>query len=257
MDVCRMLVPTSLDIKISICFSIEYYSNSTPAALSILLFLFVVLFVLSFLISWATRDVEKNTHKWPSDASTCSAAAAAANRQPQQQHKHKPFQTGSTRRVRRRSSARQCVCVHLCSLPNALVFHLYVCVCSSPNRRVAPWTALTLFNWLCSLQNCHSHGKCEREADSLALRLTVIAIAWHRFINWFLLWFSQLVRCGAVCVRSVNERYSQTTHAFLFRLSLSSSSYCSPVLLAIVDIGFGSLVNRDKREGERENKIEI
>lgn len=138
MDVCWMLVPTSLDIKISICFSIEYYSNTTPAALSILLFLFVVLFVLSFLISWATRDVEKNTHKWPSDASTCSAAAAAAaaNRQPQQQHKHKPFQTGSTRRCRRRSSARQCVCVHLCSLPNALVFHLYVCVfLSEPSRR--------------------------------------------------------------------------------------------------------------------------
>lgn len=83
----------------------------------------------------------------------------------------------------------------------------------------------------------------------------MIAIAWHRFINWFLLWFSQLVRCGAVCVRSVNERYSQTTHAFLFRLSLSSSSYCSPVLLAIVDIGFGSLVNRDKREGEREREL--
>lgn len=146
MDACRMLVPTSPDIKISIYFriNIEYYSSTTPAALTILLFLFVgLLFVLSFLISWATRNIEKkktNTHKWPSDASTCSAAAAAAaaNRQPQQQHKHKPFQTGSTRRCWRRSSARQCVCVcvHLWSLPNALVFHLYVFVfLSEPSPR--------------------------------------------------------------------------------------------------------------------------
>lgn len=152
-----------------------------------------------------------------------------------------------------------CVCVCICEAYLMRLCFTCMCVCSSPNRRLAPWTALTLFNWLCSLQNCHSHGKCEREADSLALRLTVIAIAWHRFINWFLLWFSQLVRCGAVCVRSVNERYSQTTHAFLFRLSLSSSSSaCSPVLLAIVDIGFGSFVNRGKQRGrKRENIIEI
>lgn len=61
------------------------------------------------------------------------------------------------------------------------------------------------------------------------------AIAWHRFINWFLLWFSQLVRCGAVCVRSVNERYSHTTHAFLFRQFFSI-------------IGFLSLLEERERE---------
>lgn len=264
MDACRMLVPTSPDIKISIYFriNIEYYSSTTPAALTILLFLFVgLLFVLSFLISWATRDVEKknkhtqmtlrclNVFSRSRSRSGKQAATAAAQ-----------TQTVSNRfnasLLASQFSASVCVCVCICEAYLMRLCFTCMCVCSSPNRRLAPWTALTLFNWLCSLQNCHSHGKCEREADSLALRLTVIASAWHRFINWFLLWFSQLVRCGAVCVRSVNERYSQTTHAFLFRLSLSSpSSSCSPVLLAIVDIGFGSSVNRGKQRGRKRERI--
>lgn len=126
---------------------------------------------------------------------------------------------------------RVSVCVCICVAYLMRLCFTCMCVCSSPNRRVAPWTALTLFNWLCSLQNCHSHGKCEREADSLVLRLTVIAIAWHRFINWFLLWFSQLVRCG-VCsfskrtILKNDARFFVPTFVVFFFLFSRSSGYC-------------------------------
>lgn len=183
--------------------------------------------------------------------SSTSSAAARTTTTTTTQRKHKPFQTGSMRRCQRRSRVRQCVCICM-SLPNALVYRFCACVCSSPNHRREPLSlSLSLSH---SLRLALLFAELPVRAAWPAWQVTVsanereipialwtncdCAIAWHRFINWFLLWFSQLVRCGAVCVRSVNERYSHTTHAFLFRQFFSI-------------IGFLSLLEEREREGER------
>lgn len=139
------------------------------------------------------------------------------------------------------SQSRAPVCVCICvSLPNALVYRfcacVCVCVCFSPNhcreplsRSLSHSLQLTLLFAELPVRAAWPAWQVTVSANEREIRsrcgLTVIAIAWHRFINWFLLWFSQLVRCGAVCVRSVNERNSHTTHAFLFRRTYSSRSF--------------------------------